>query len=278
MKKFIGYFDYLGFSDFIKFNDHTYQSRIMNNIFRDIENALGQGKYKKGKYGSVADISDSTLQCLNFSDTVIFWTKDSSIESFEELLKVSYTFNWQAISHFFPVRGSIVYGEFTHVDFRQPNEKGGLYNLNSAFGTGLVTAYEKAESQNWAGTVIDISVINELYKRNYNIKDLDKYALKYKVPYKKQIKNQNEEFVYRILKGELNEESRTNIHDNLVRNFSNHKKRIDDPRTIQKLENTFTFILNSNGITESGNRWLILYHKLYSFIVKTIKKLKSCLE
>ena len=44
MNKFIAYFDFLGFKDFILNNDIEYQNQIMNNIFRDIESSLGNGK------------------------------------------------------------------------------------------------------------------------------------------------------------------------------------------------------------------------------------------
>jgi hypothetical protein len=46
MKKFIAYFDYLGFKQFIDNNDLEYQRKIVGNNFRDIESALGQGKSK----------------------------------------------------------------------------------------------------------------------------------------------------------------------------------------------------------------------------------------
>ena len=55
MRKFIAYFDYLGFKKFILNNDPENQGRIMNNIFRDIVNFLGKGKLKEGKQGVVAD-------------------------------------------------------------------------------------------------------------------------------------------------------------------------------------------------------------------------------
>lgn len=41
MKKFIAYFDYLGFKQFIDNNDLVYQRKIVGNNFPDIENALG---------------------------------------------------------------------------------------------------------------------------------------------------------------------------------------------------------------------------------------------
>ena len=102
MNCFIAYFDYLGFKEFIENNDLDYQKKIIGNNFRDLESALGQGKIKDVHHGVIADLSNSKINCINFSDTVVFWTNDDSNESLKELLDVSYKFNWQAVDFFFP--------------------------------------------------------------------------------------------------------------------------------------------------------------------------------
>jgi hypothetical protein len=243
MKKFIGYFDYLGFKDFILNNDLAYQNRIMNNIFRDIESALGNGKYKEASIGVIADLSESRINCVNFSDTVVFWTKDASIDSLKELLDVTYQFNYQAIEYFFPARGAIFFGDIVHVDFRQQNEGGGLYNLNSIFGQGLVEAHLKTEQQAWAGSVIDQSVINVLLEREINPDEfLKEYAKKYKIPYKPEFEVDFEEFALCLCKGNLNDEAFKNVSNSIARNFTDHKKSIDHPDVKLKLENTIKFL------------------------------------
>lgn len=240
--KYITYFDYLGFKDFIDNNNLEYQKKIISNIFRDIERALGKGKYIETNYGVISDISQSKINCLNFSDTIVFWTNDDSIESLNELLIVSHTFNWQAIDYFFPVRGSVVYGEIMHIDFRQPNGGGGVYNINSLFGKGLVKAHQKAESQNWAGTVIDGSIIDILQARQITPAEfLEPYAKKYKVPYKNGI-DIADEYVFWITKGKLNDEAFKNIKSNIEKNFADHNKSIDDIRTKEKLDNTIKYL------------------------------------
>lgn len=101
MKKFIAYFDYLGFKQFIENNDLQYQKRIMGNNFRDIESAITQGKSVEAPHGVIADLSNHKVNCINFSDTVVFWTNDDSIQSLSEILEVAYKFNWQATTFFF---------------------------------------------------------------------------------------------------------------------------------------------------------------------------------
>ena len=111
MKKFISYFDFLGFKNFILNNDSDYIKRRIGNILTDIEFALGQGKITKTNYGVIANINNSKINCLNISDTVIFWTNDDSLESFNELLKISFDFNWSVTCYHFPVRGAMVFDE-----------------------------------------------------------------------------------------------------------------------------------------------------------------------
>ena len=76
MKKFIAYFDYLGFKQFIENNDLSYQKSTVNMIFRDIESALSGGKTKDAPQGRIFDIAKSNINCINFSDTVVYWTND----------------------------------------------------------------------------------------------------------------------------------------------------------------------------------------------------------
>lgn len=243
MNKFIAYFDFLGFKDFILNNDIEYQNKIMNNIFRDIESSLGNGKLIKSQKGLISDISESSINCINFSDTVIFWTNDNSIESLTEITKVAYKFNWQAINFFFPVRGSLLYGEIIHADYRQYNDGGGKYNINSVFGRGIVEAHIKAESQDWAGSVIDQSIIDFLIENDLEpISYLSDYAKQYKIPYKTNIKIMESEFAFRLVKGSLNEEAYKNYSNSIERNFADHKKDISDPRVKLKLKNTLEYL------------------------------------
>jgi hypothetical protein len=242
MKKFIAYFDYLGFKQFIENNDLNYQKKVVGDNFRDIESALGKGKYKEAPHGVIADLSYSKINCINFSDTVVFWTNDDSENSLLEILEVAHKFNWQAIDFFFPARGSVVYGEIEYVDFKQKNEAGGLYNINSVFGKGLVKAHEKAEKQHWAGTVIDDSFIKELISRGYDIETfLKPYAKKFKVPYKNGFELPDE-FVMRIIKGQLNDEAFKNYGNGIRENFARHNKLVDKQDVRDKIENTIKFL------------------------------------
>jgi len=106
-----------------------------------------------------------------------------------------------------------------YVDLKQKNEAGGLYNINSVFGKGLVKAHEKAEKQHWAGTVIDESFIDELVNRGYDVDTfLKPYSKKFKVPYKNGLEFPDE-FVMPIIKGQLNDESFKNYGNGIYSDF-----------------------------------------------------------
>ncbi len=240
---FIAYFDYLGFKQFIENNDVFYQRRIMGNIFRDIESALGQGKYIIAPSGgAIADISNSSINCINFSDTVVFWTNDQSIESLEEIIKVAHKFNHQNISHYFPARGSLVHGIIEHVEYKQESNRGGKYNINSVYGKGLVEAHVKANKQHWAGTVIDKSFINQMISMQIDPGSyLQPYAKLYNVPYKNE-ENNSEEFVMSLVNGNINEEAFTSLSNYIRINFAKHNKSIDSQDVQDKISNTINFL------------------------------------
>lgn len=242
MNRFIAYFDYLGFKEFIENNDLEYQKNIVGNNFRDIENALGQGKYKDAPQGVIADISNSQINCINFSDTVVFFTNDTSEASLIEILEVANKFNWQAIDYCFPVRGALVYGEMVYIEYKQNNGGGGVYNINSVFGKGLVKAHLRAEEQHWAGTVLDESFTSELTNRGHNLAEfLLPYAKKYKVPYKDGIERADE-YVLNIIKGTLNDEALKNFEKGIRDNFAQYNKSVADDRVQQKISNTIRFL------------------------------------
>ncbi len=242
MSVFIAYFDYLGFKKFIENNDLSNQKKIMGRNFRDMKGALSLGKYKQAQFGVIADLSESIINCLNFSDTVIFWTNDDSKESLSEILKVSYNFTYATIDQFFPTRGALVYGEIVYVDHKNETISGGRYNINSVYGKGVVRAHDKANSQQWAGTVFDESFISRLVKQGYNVVDtIEPYAKLYKVPYKNGI-NFPDEYVMRLIQGELNTMAFDNMTKSIRENFACYNKPVDTTDVQEKIENTICFL------------------------------------
>lgn len=242
-KKFIAYFDYLGFKEFILNNDHNYVVKEMDNIFRDIEGALAKGRRKPGSDNtSIADLSSNIVNAINFSDTVVFWTNDDSEESFNEILEISYLFNSRTNLFFFPVRGSLIHGELEYVDYKEASTLGAIYNINSVFGKGLVDAHLKAESQNWAGTVVDYSIITYLEDNNLDVHDkLNTHSKKYNIPYKKEDVTVPE-YALKFTKQTVSERRIESMRDSINSNFRRHNKDVSSSSVQTKLANTIKFV------------------------------------
>lgn len=239
---YIAYFDLLGFKEFIQNNEDEILIKRMEHIFRDIEICLGQGKYQDMPNGIIlADVSRSKLNCLNISDTVIIWTNDCAMESLKELISVAYEFNWREIEYNFPLRGAVLKGKITEVTGRQPNSEGGSYSVQCVYGKGIVDAHLKAESQNWAGTVIDQTIIDDVTQ--FELLDfINGMTTKYLVPYKS---GAVEEFVFKITRGKLNETLLENVLKEIDRVFSMDNKSIESESVKLKIENTKKFIIDT---------------------------------
>ncbi|APY07875.1 hypothetical protein BWZ20_05980 [Winogradskyella sp. J14-2] len=244
MKKFIAYFDYLGYKEFIMNNDSEHHHIRVGHIQRDIESALAKGKYYHRAGQIINDVSESPLITVNISDTVLFWTKDDSIESFKELLEVCYEFNWSQNNWNFPIRGAIIYDEIYILDGKMKTKTGGYYNANTIYGKGIVNSHIKAESQNWAGTVIDNSIIEKI--RSFNdielLDFLKKFAIEYKVPYKHTTSN-SDEYVLKLTSRETIDSDEFVVSvDNIIDVFKMDNKETNNPSVKSKIDNTIKFV------------------------------------
>lgn len=243
MKKYIAYFDYLGFRQFIENNDLIEQNRGMSHIWREIEQALSKEETIIAKSGAaIANLDKSKINCINFSDTIVFWTNDDSIESLTEILEVTFIFNWRTNTYFFPVRGALVHGEIEAPKFEHISESKTSYNINSVYGKGLITAYEKAESQEWAGTVLDNSVYYKIKEFSPILDlDLEKKTIPHFIPYKKGILEEKE-YAFRLMDGSINTKTFKNRSKTIKENFENYNKGPLDSRTLIKYQNTIDFL------------------------------------
>lgn len=255
MKRFIAYFDYLGFKDFIQRNPVEFQMQIMDNNYRDISTALAKGKRKALPGGGYTpDLDNSRLRCINFSDTIIFYTNDDSWESLIEILDVSHWFNSKCNLFFFPVRGCLHYGEFVDLNFNRNNPNNGSFHVNSVYGDGLIKAYQKAESQAWAGAIIDETIVEYIRGQGKNeLEVFGKYAKLFPVPYKSYnwktklkhwfSKPQNE-WVINLLDtdSKLDAEALKRYSRSIHMNFANYNKRVDSPKVQQAIKNTLEFV------------------------------------
>lgn len=243
MKRHIAYFDFLGYKEFILNNDSEYLKTRVGHILVGIEQALAEGKLQEPKNGRVlSDTSKTRINCLNISDTIIFWTNDDSVESLEELLRVAYRFNWSQVLLNFPVRGIIYFDELEMISGKQTNTVGAIYSANLIYGKGLAKAHMMCENLNWAGSAIDETVINEIIDKVDIENFLKPYAKIYSVPYTKPSPFTKEQYALRLTKSSYNEEAFKNTKDSVIRAFKNDNKTFDNPRVQEILGNTIAFL------------------------------------
>jgi hypothetical protein len=239
MKRFIGYFDLMGYKYFILNNTTEEARRRLEHVLRDIENSLGRGDLNDTPRGFVADLSKSTLKCISISDTIIYWTQDDTDASLEEFLDVCYRLNWMLNTYDFPVRGVLIYDEMEMIRGADENDSGGLYSVQTMYGKGLINAHIKCDGQDWAGTCVDLSLSDEIERRDLTA-SLDRIAIKTLVPYKKPPEHQSEEYALRLAVNVNNEESLTNLKKDITRVFEADNKGMNK-RAQTMLANTLAF-------------------------------------
>lgn len=240
MKRFIGYFDLLGYKEFILNNTTNEVRRRLEHVLQTIESALGRGVYEDAPDGTyAADLKNSSIQCLNISDTIMFWTKDDSQASLTEFLDVCYKFNWMMNTYQFPVRGALVYEEIEIIRGAHNTLAGGMYNVNTMYGKGLINAHLKCESQMWAGTVMDKSLEDFIVSYGGS-SALTPIAIKYMVPYKTPPVDQIEEYALKLVSSPLNDVAFNNLCRDLDDIFKRDNKGMGGTAPL-KLANTLLY-------------------------------------
>ncbi len=238
---YLAYFDLLGFKEFIQNNSETQINIRMAHFFRDIELALTYNHTKpnpNNPHELIADLSYAKLNCLNISDTVLYWTNECNIELLNDLIITCFLFNTKFNMDNFPVRGCIIKGTMNKISGEiRHNSNNTSYSVQCPYGKALVNAHIKAESQSWAGTVLDGSIVNDLLGTNYQ-SILTNYCHKYNVPYKTPINK--EEYVLKLVENIQSPEAFSNAIKSIYNVFNLDNKSTDSVKI--KIYNTIRFI------------------------------------
>jgi hypothetical protein len=221
-------------------NDTDEVRRRVSHVLRDIESSLGRGDYKEGRGGLIADLKNSRIKCLNISDRIVYWTLDHAQNSLTELLDVCFRFNWLLNTYNFPVRGALVYDKMDMIYGAEVGAAGGMYNVNTIFGKGLINAHLKCEGQMWAGSTIDKSLEDLIMEHGGGAAMLDPISIKHMVPYKQAPEGQLEEYALRLVTGELNDVAYDNLKKSITEIFKGDSKGMEGT-SHQKLANTIAF-------------------------------------
>lgn len=242
MKTFIAFFDILGYKSLVENNEFEDVNRKISHLLRDIEFALSLRKAKRPERGIVtADRSESIVNCLNISDSILFWTPSVNQACFEQIVNVCYELNWKMTKFNLPIRGALTYGELGFVTWDDKNDNSTIYRGNILHGKGLIEAYQLANSMEWSGSLIDNSILNStVCEEGEMIAFIEKYAVKYKIPYKNGFKD-IEDYAFMITRPNFNEEAFRNGVELIRETFISDNKDFNSESARLKLENTINF-------------------------------------
>ncbi|HLP53445.1 MAG TPA: hypothetical protein VK151_00370 [Fluviicola sp.] len=238
-KKYIALLDILGFKDLIENNTHEEVVKLFDNFRIYLQMALAKQKSTVDRLGrSVYDVSNSRINSIIISDTLIFWTNDNDPEDFFELIDCLQRFmvfchNQAKIF----LRGGITYGDF-HYDntgtIIKPNDSIMMHPL--IVGKALVSAHLIETKLQFAGCIIDQNAIEQvkkdapkLFGKRWNQFLHDKVIVEYNVPMKTCIQkawtiNWVRDF--------------TESNRSFAKDFSSRNKSISDLEVQKKIENT----------------------------------------
>ena len=243
METFIAFFDILGFKEIIKNNSLQEMKRLFDNLLRDAGTAVSEENNKLLNPSTIIpDLEHQKVNCLHISDSIVFWTNSNTIQDFENIVNVSYCFYWRSLQTSFPLRGCLTYGEIDFAPFTIPNKKGVAFYNYSLFGKGLVDAYEKAESIEFAGCLLDQLAIVKVSEKLINDLIYNQKICMYKVPFKT---GYDYAHVFRPLKGSPNEVKFRNTANRIKVLFTSSSKadltKLSES-VKSKMNNTIDFI------------------------------------
>jgi hypothetical protein len=136
-KRWVAYFDRLGFGEFTKEND-------LVDVFFEISD----------RWLEIAKDSpwvQEYVELVWFSDTILFYSTDDSMKSYYAIDEASRMFFDECLQAEVPVRGALSLGEF-YAD-----------RANSLFlGRALVDAYQYGERFNWLGFVLHKTALEKM--------------------------------------------------------------------------------------------------------------------
>ena len=159
-----------------------------------------------------------------------------------ELVNVCYSFYWRSLQTTFPLRGCLTYGEIDFNPHTFDNKNGVKFYNYSLIGKGLVDAYIKSDSIEYAGCFLDKLAIGKVSDKLINDLIYDQKICMYKVPFKN---GENYEHVFRPVKGDHNDVSFRNTANRIKSLFTYASKTEIEkmPESVKiKMNNTIDFI------------------------------------
>lgn len=144
--RYVAFFDILGFSNWVE----TMGSKEVFVYIRGFLNLMVRACMPKSVVNPdmTVDLESSRISYIIFSDSIVYYSKDDSYESFHSMLKVCAELICMVICG--PtrmIRGAISHGEF----YADPEN-------NAYVGKALIDAYRLEGNQEWLGVSLDSNI------------------------------------------------------------------------------------------------------------------------
>jgi len=224
-RKWVSYFDLLGFKSFVC--EHPPQS-VFNTYSICLEEFRQQEKREK--------TWTSRLEFIHFSDSFLICTSDDTAGSWVALESASrWFFNLVLYrGDGFPLRGAMACDEF------YADRKNGVF-----FGKALVEAHDCGEKYDWIGFVLSPSAIGRMADTGINLPANERLNYReWNAPTKKSKRGVVEEHVVAYLIGES---SRISGQNSYVPKLESMAQRDNRPDVKAKYSNTIRFLKHFGG-------------------------------
>lgn len=161
-KRFVSFFDILGFKSWIEVDGSKEVFKYVKGyldmmIKSSLPNAIVNSDMS-------VEFEVQNVDFVYFSDSIIFYSKDDTEESFKALITASNTFmNVFNCGVSYMLRGAMAYGEFYADD-----------ETRSYVGQALIDAYQLEEETNWLGfsfhsSVLETNVFQNFFENNQHL-------------------------------------------------------------------------------------------------------------
>lgn len=193
-ESFVLFLDVLGFSELVLNNSHEAVEKICDSELRQTAaastmisaamtgNLHRSFEVKSSHQGALIDVHQDYINLHMMSDSLIAWTKDTSIESLVLLTNFAAQYLAQTVMLGLPHRGAISKGTIKILDLPLNGRP-----QSNAVGSGLVRAHRFEGGQDWMGCVIDpdcICTFPAKFIDDWSSRPKSGLAI-YQVPYKK---------------------------------------------------------------------------------------------
>ena len=147
LQSYVAFIDIMGFSKIIEGFDNPEDlgKQLLINFNASLAAAINEQTQEVDiTSNEFPKINDETIYFYQFSDSIILYTVDCSINSLEKIIKTLIMFMASSSLRGFPLRGALV--------------KGDLYvNKSILVGKSIVKAAYLEKIQDWSGILIDLS-------------------------------------------------------------------------------------------------------------------------